>query len=115
MRLWGEKLRRDYRSVRSGPERSSELVGQLNGADQLLVPFDRERIRHSSEVIADVARVLGWGVREGKAMIATLRHRLVRVPARLTRHAGALILRLPPDHQLRTEVLTRLRALPITS
>ena len=59
--------------------------------------------------------LLGWGVREGKAMIATLRHRLVRVPARLTRHAGALILRLPPDHQLLTEVLTRLRALPITS
>ncbi len=59
--------------------------------------------------------LLGWGVREGKAMIATLRHRLIRVPARLIRHAAALILRLPPGHQLLTEILTRLRALPATS
>jgi hypothetical protein len=59
-------------------------------------------------------RLLGWGVREGKTMIATLRHRLVCVPARLIRHAGALILHLPSDHQLLTEVLTRLRALPAT-
>ncbi|MGH3990839.1 MAG: IS1380 family transposase [Pseudonocardiaceae bacterium] len=59
--------------------------------------------------------LLGWGVREGKAMIATLRHRLIRIPARLIRHAGALILRLPPGHQLLIEVLTRLRALPTTS
>jgi Transposase DDE domain group 1 len=60
-------------------------------------------------------RLLGWGIREGKAMIATLRHRLVCVPARLIRHAGALILRLPPGHQLLPEVLTRLRALPAAS
>jgi hypothetical protein len=33
----------------------------------------------------------GHGVREGQAMIATLRHWLIRVPARLIRHAGALI------------------------
>lgn len=59
--------------------------------------------------------LLGWGVREGKAMIATLRHRLICVPARLIRHAGTLILRLPPGHQLLTEVLTRLRTLPATS
>ena len=58
--------------------------------------------------------LLGWGVREGKAMIATLRHRLIRIPARLIRHAGTLTLRLPPDHQLLTEILTRLRALPAT-
>ena len=58
--------------------------------------------------------LLGWGIREGKAMIATLRHRLIRVPARLIRHAGQLTLRLPPGHQLLTEVLTRLRALPAT-
>ena len=56
--------------------------------------------------------LLGWGVREGKAMIATLRHRLICIPARLIRHAGALTLRLPPGHQLLTEILTRLRALP---
>jgi Transposase DDE domain group 1 len=56
----------------------------------------------------------GHGIRGGQAMIATLRHRLIRVPARLTRHAGALTLRLPPEHDLLTEVLTRLRALPAT-
>jgi hypothetical protein len=54
----------------------------------------------------------GQGVREGKAMIATLRHRLLCIPARLIHHAGQLILRLPPDHQLLIEVLTRLRTLP---
>ena len=61
------------------------------------------------------AGLLGWGVQEGKAMIATLRHRLICVPARLIRHAGTLLLRLPPSQQLLTEVLTRLRALPATS
>jgi Transposase DDE domain group 1 len=59
--------------------------------------------------------LLGWGVRDGKAMIATLRHRLLRVPARVIRHAGQLILRLPPGHGLLDEVLTRLRALPAAS
>jgi hypothetical protein len=54
----------------------------------------------------------GHGVRAGKAMIATLRHRLIRVPARLIRHAGQLILRLPPGHRLLAEILARLRALP---
>jgi len=39
-------------------------------------------------------QLLGQGVRDGQAMIATLRHRLIRVPARLIRHAGALDLRL---------------------
>ena len=48
-------------------------------------------------------------------MIATLRHRLIRVPARLVRHAGALTLRLPPGHHLLAEVLARIRALPATS
>jgi hypothetical protein len=56
--------------------------------------------------------LIGLGVRDGKAMIATLRHRLICVPARLIRHAGQLILRLPPGDQLLSEVLTRLRALP---
>ena len=59
--------------------------------------------------------LLGWGVRDGKAMIATLQHRLIRVPARLIRHAGGLTLRLPPGHHLLDEILTRLRALPATS
>lgn len=54
----------------------------------------------------------GWGTRDGKAMIATLRHRLIRVPARLISHAGQLILRPPPGHHLLAEILARLRKLP---
>ncbi len=60
-------------------------------------------------------RLTGHGVRDGQAMIATLRHKLIRVPARLVRHAGALDLRLPPGHHLLEKVLARLRALPATS
>src|SRR4029079_822170 len=56
----------------------------------------------------------GHGVCEGQAMIATLRHRLIRVPARLVHHAGALILRLPPGYELLDEVLARIRALRAT-
>jgi hypothetical protein len=57
----------------------------------------------------------GHGVRGGKAMIATLRWRLIRTPGRLVRHAGQLILRLPPGCHLLAEILARLRALPATS
>jgi Transposase DDE domain group 1 len=57
-------------------------------------------------------RLSGWGIREGKAMIATLRHRLIRVPARLVSHAGQVILRLPPGQDLLAVILDRLRALP---
>jgi hypothetical protein len=57
-------------------------------------------------------RLSGHGVRGGQAMIATLRHRLIWVPARLIRHAGALDLRLPPGHHLLKKILARLRALP---
>jgi hypothetical protein len=56
--------------------------------------------------------VHGHGVRGGKAMIATLRWRLIAVPGRLVRHARHLTLRLPPGHGLLLEVLARLRALP---
>jgi hypothetical protein len=55
----------------------------------------------------------GHGIRGGKAMIATLRHRLIRVPARLIYHAGQLTLRHPPGHNLLAEILTRLRKLPV--
>ena len=48
-------------------------------------------------------------------MITTLRHRLIRVPARLIRHAGALTLRLPPGYPLLDDVLARIRARPTTS
>ncbi|MDQ3764785.1 MAG: transposase, partial [Actinomycetota bacterium] len=44
--------------------------------------------------------LVGHGVRDGQAMIATLRQRLIRIPARLIHHAGALDLRLPPGHHL---------------
>ena len=54
----------------------------------------------------------GHGVRGGKAMIATLRWRLIAAPGPLIRHARHLILRLPPGHGLLPEVLTRLRDLP---
>ena len=54
----------------------------------------------------------GHGVRDGKAMIATLRWRLVAVPGRLLRHARGLTLRLPPGQYLLAEVLARLRAPP---
>ncbi len=56
--------------------------------------------------------VHGHGVRGGKAMIATLRWRLIAVPGRLIRHARHLVLRLPPGHGLLAEVLARLRDLP---
>jgi hypothetical protein len=54
----------------------------------------------------------GHGVRGGKAMIATLRWRLIAIPGRLVRHARHLTLRLPPGHSLLPEVLARLRDLP---
>ena len=54
----------------------------------------------------------GHGMRGGKAMIATLRWRLITVPGRLTRYARHLTLRLPPGHGLLREVLAQLRVLP---
>jgi hypothetical protein len=57
-------------------------------------------------------RLSGWGTRDGKAMIATLRHRLITIPARLVSHAGQPILRLPPGHDLLAKILARLRTLP---
>jgi hypothetical protein len=59
-------------------------------------------------------RLFGHGPRGGQAMIATLRHRLIRFPSRPIHHARGLELRLPPDHDLLDEVLTRIRALPTT-
>jgi hypothetical protein len=55
---------------------------------------------------------LDRGNGRGRATIATLRRRLICVPARLVRHARRLILRLPPGPQPLPEVLHRLRLLP---
>ncbi|MBA2308167.1 MAG: IS1380 family transposase [Pseudonocardiales bacterium] len=57
-------------------------------------------------------QLIGHGIRGGHAMIATLRHRLIAVPARLVHHAGRLTLRLPPGEDLLAHVLARIRALP---
>lgn len=62
--------------------------------------------------VGPTGALAGHGTRGGKAMIATLRRRLIRVPARLVRHAGQLIVRPPPGHGLLEEVLARIRALP---
>ena len=62
----------------------------------------------------DGQTLIGHGIRGGKAMIATLRHRLIRVPGRLVSHAGQAILRLPPGHGLLAEILARLRKIPAT-
>jgi hypothetical protein len=59
--------------------------------------------------------LIGHGVHDGQAMTTTLRHKLIRVPARLIRHAGTLDLRLPPGYPLLEKILARLRALPATS
>jgi hypothetical protein len=55
---------------------------------------------------------LDHGNGRGRAHLATLRHRLLNVPARLVRHAGQITLRLPPGRHLLAHVLTRLRQLP---
>ncbi len=60
-------------------------------------------------------RLSGWGTRNGKAMIATLRHRLINIPARLDFQVGQPTLHLPPGHDLLAEILARLRKLPAVS
>jgi hypothetical protein len=46
----------------------------------------------------------GWGVREGKAMITTLRHRLIRIPARLDVTGRARAGEQDPHYSHSTEV-----------
>ncbi|MCA1694010.1 MAG: hypothetical protein LC749_04360 [Actinobacteria bacterium] len=70
-------------------------------------------LHHLTATPSPDGRLTGHGIRDGQAMIATLRHRLIRVPARLVRHAGALHLRLPPGHHLLERILARLHALPV--
>jgi hypothetical protein len=56
---------------------------------------------------------LDGGDGRGRAHLGTLRHRLLAVPARLVRHAGQVILRLPAGHHLLVQALARLRRLPV--
>jgi hypothetical protein len=69
------------------------------------------RLHHLTATTRD-GRLVGHGVRGGQAMIATLRQRLIAVPARLIRHARGLTLRPPTGEDLLAEILARLRALP---
>src|SRR5680860_516329 len=48
----------------------------------------------------------------GRRTVTRVRRELVNVPARLTRRAGATVLRLPPGEQLLAAVLPRLQQLP---
>ena len=50
--------------------------------------------------------------KQGRAHGDRLRHQLLRVPARVIRHARRLTLRLPPGHDLLPKVMAELRALP---
>lgn len=54
----------------------------------------------------------GYGARDGKAVIATVRRVLIAVPARLVSHGGQLIMRLAPGPCLLYGTLTAIRALP---
>ncbi|OHV59938.1 hypothetical protein [Pseudofrankia sp. BMG5.36] len=58
----------------------------------------------------------GHDQRAGRAHGDRLRHELINIPGRVTRHAGVLTLRLPPgrDQYLPT-ALERLRALPMAT
>jgi hypothetical protein len=57
----------------------------------------------------------GHVVRGGKAIIATLRRRLIAVPARLVRHGGQLIIRLAPGDQLLPDILSAIGASPASA
>jgi hypothetical protein len=82
------------------------MWGALLAATMAAWPHQLTATEHSD------GHLSGWGTRQGKAMIATLRHRLINVPARLVSHAGQPTLRLPPGHRLLAEILARLRTLP---
>lgn len=48
----------------------------------------------------------------GRRSLARFRRELINTPARITRRAGTLVLRLPPGDQLLADVLPRLQLLP---
>ena len=55
---------------------------------------------------------LDYGNGRGRRTVARLRRELIRVPARITRRAGEVQLRLPPGPQLLATVLPTLQGLP---
>ena len=69
-------------------------------------------LRQPTATPGPAGQLAGWGARDGQAMIATLRHRLIRVPARLVSQAEHVTLHPPPGHHLLAEILARLRKLP---
>ena len=69
-------------------------------------------IHQLTGVIIGPDLVAGHGTRDGKAMIATLRRKLIAIPARLVRHGGNLILRPPVGVTLLADIITMVRALP---
>jgi hypothetical protein len=96
----------------------SSGYSQVNRAwlwDGLLAVSIAGWLHHLTATPGPDGRLPGHGVRDGQAMIATLRHRLIRVPARLVPHVGTLDLRLPLGRHLLQEVLARLRILPLRS
>jgi hypothetical protein len=102
-------------TVSSAPHCGTSGYPQVNLAwmwGALLAASMADWLHQLTGTIAGEDILYGHGVRGGKAMITTLRWRLIAVPGRLVHHARHLILRLPPGHGLLPEVLARLRALP---
>jgi hypothetical protein len=75
---------------------SDYLVTELDERGALLAAAMADWLHHLTATTGRGGKLSGWGIRDGKAMIATLRHRIIRVPARLVSHAGQVILRPPP-------------------
>jgi len=92
---WRRRLRRGL-ARRFAPAQWQAVeagLAAVTGRMLALVPAAR------AAALADGEDILhGHSVRDGKAMIATLRRRLVAVLGRLIRHVRHLILRLPPGH-----------------
>ena len=53
-----------------------------------------------------------YGNGRGRRNVARLRRELIRIPARLIRRAGAILLRMPPGPNLLATVLPALQKLP---
>ena len=116
--LPGDVIKYYVDMLRSDPNALRGSFGRYRGFDTTIA---QNQQRKNHRLTLWVPRpgpdgaLLGHGARDGQVRIATLRHRLIRVPARLVRHAGTLTLRLPPGHHLLDEILARIRALPATS